>query len=48
MSTKTPNSGSDTNERLKLWEERTNHRKQAFYDRLGEAKANGVFQRICG
>jgi hypothetical protein len=40
--------GVDTDHRLRLWEKRTGNKRQAFYDRLKEAKEQGIFQRICG
>ena len=35
--------GNNTDERHRLWEERTGRKKTPFRDRLAEAKANGLF-----
>jgi len=40
--------GETLADRLRLWEEKTGYKKQAFYNRMSEAKASGLFQRICG
>jgi len=40
--------GATTAERLNHWKERTGHAKQAFYDRIKEAKQAGMFTTIIG
>ena len=37
--------GKDTYDRHRLWEEKTGLKKTAFHDRLGEARANGLFDQ---
>jgi hypothetical protein len=40
--------GDNTQNRIDLWKERTGWNKQAFYNRLNEAKASGLFEQIVG
>jgi hypothetical protein len=40
--------GNSTDARIALWKRRTGWNKQAFYNRLKEAKQTGVFARIAG